>query len=233
MARRVVLPYQGAALTSAVTVKTFFNAMEAQLFANELAAHGIDYFLANQNANTFLGWYSGFTQVELQVRQQDLVPAKAVLARLQLADPTDVETEDDSDPQAPIPDPDGNGMLVTAAAYEDPRSVYDAAATLGAARIESFLPTLVPRGDRPRGVGKRFVLRVRESDLARAHEALAEPDRESADDADEPRCPRCGSWRVHVVPRPWPGLIKFLFRRGESPREIECLRCHHHWTTGP
>ena len=234
MARRVVLPYHGPALSSAVTVKTFFNAMEAQLYANELAAHGIDYFLANQNANTFLGWYSGFTQVELQVRRQDANRAVEVLARLQLLDPSDVEPEDDTDPQAPIPDPDGQGMLVTLAAYDNPRSVYDAAAILGAARIESFLPALVVRGDRPRGAGKRFVLRVREADLALAHEALAEPDRESADDADEPRCPRCGSWRVHALPRPWPGLIKFLFGGGAAgPRQVECLRCHHYWTTGP
>lgn len=233
MARRVVLPYHGPALSSAVTVKTFFNAMEAQLYANELAAHGIDYFLANQNANTFLGWYSGFTQVELQVRRQDADRAAEVLARLQLLDPTDVEPEDDSDPQAPIPDPDGQGILVTLAAFDNPLSVYDAAAILGAARIESFLPALVVRGDRPRGAGKRFALRVREADLALARDASAEAERDSDGDTDEPRYPRCGSWRVHALPRPWPGLIIFLFGGGaKSPRGLECLRCHHRWTAG-
>ena len=213
-------------------MRSFYNAMEAQLYANELAAHGIEYFLANQNANTFLGWYSGFSQVELQVRQQDAARANEVVARLQLDDPSDVEPQDDSDPQTPIPEPDGRGMLVPVIAYEDPRKLYDAAAVLGAARVESFLPCLVPRGDRPRGAGKRFVLRVREAELAQAHEALAQSEVESSSEPDEPQCPRCGSWQVYLAPRPWPGLIKFLFGGGTSARPLECLRCHHRWLAG-
>ena len=230
LARRVVLPYQGPLPTSAVTVRTFYNAIEAQIFANELAAHGVEYFLANENANTFLGWYSGFTQVELQVRKEDAAAADELLGRLQLKDPTDVEPLDESDPNEPIADPAGGQMLVTVAAYDDPRKLYDAAAALGAARVESYMPTLLPRGNRPRGTGRRFALRVRESDRQRAAEVLEQAkEQETAD--NEPRCPRCGSWQVHVAPAPWPGLIKFLLGGASArPRQLECLRCHHRWT---
>ena len=225
LASRVILPYQTAIHGGVVSVRKFYDAMEAQLYANELAAHGIRYHLLNQNTNT-LGPYSAFSQVELQVSEEDAPRARELLARLQL-DPSEVEPEHEADPDVPVPDPAGTGMLVPAAAYDNPRFLYDAATALGAAHIESFLPTLVARGDRPAGTGTRFVIRVREADLERARTILqAEGDPE---ENTEPRCPRCGSWRVYRHP-PKQGLVNFLLGRipDQRPR-LECLRCHHIW----
>lgn len=225
LAARLVLPYQRviARGVQAVTVRKFYDPMEAQLFANELAAHGIEYHLLNQNTST-LGPYSGFSQVELQVRREDAKAASELLDRLQL-DPSDVEPEHDSDPTVPIADPAGPGMLVAAASYDNPRHLHDAAAALGAAHVDSFLPLLVARGDRPKGTGKRFVIRVREADLERARAILHE--NETTD--DEPRCPYCGSWRVYTHP-PRQGLINFLLGRiPDQPPRLECLRCHRRW----
>jgi len=224
--RPVVLPYQRVTIQAPVTVRKFYSALEAQLYANELADHDIEYSIVNQNAATTLGWYSGFAQVELQVHAEDAPEARQLLARLNV-NSSDVEPADNADPQAPIPDPQGDGMLVTAAAYDDPGALYDAAATLGAAYIESFLPVLVPRGDRPRGSGNRFVIRVRQPDLERAREALRQEPR-ALD--DEPRCPACGSWQTFELPAPWPGIWNFLLgRKLNNERRLECLRCHHRW----
>lgn len=225
-ARLNVLGYQRVVLRAPVTVRRFFDPMEAQLYANELAAHDIEYAILSQNVATFLGWYSGFSQVELQVHQEDAATADQLLSRLQL-DPADVEPAEDSDPQAPVPDPSGNGKLVVAGAYDNPRRLYDAAATLGSAHVEAFLPVLVPRGSRPAGTGRRFLLRVREPDLERAQEILLS---DADEHEDEPRCPRCGSWQTYLLPRPWTGLWNLLTgRTAGQPRQVECLRCHHRW----
>lgn len=227
IARRAVLPYQGVAGTAVKTVRKFYDPIEAQLFANELAVNDIDYSLVNQNV-TGLGLpYSGFSQIELQVRERDLEQATGLLSTLQV-NPLEVEPENATDPHEPIPDPAGEGTLLAAGEYDNPRALFDAAATLGAARVECFIPTLVPRGQRPAGNGKRFILRVRASDEARAREILTQ--READPDDDEPRCPRCGSYRVAAASRPWPGLVKFLMGGGSaSPAEMECLRCKHRW----
>lgn len=226
---RVALSYQGPILTSAVTVRKCTDAMEAQLCGNELGAHGIDYYILNQNVNS-LGWpYSGFSDVEVQVREQDAELARQLLSRFE-GNPLDVEPDEGAATLEPIPDPGGEGVLVTAAAFDNPRALYDAAATLGAARIESFLPALVARGDRPKGQGKRFVLRVREADLDRAIDVLSDAEAERDEEDGEPRCPACGSWRVAPAPRPWPGLLAFLLGDARpGPQELECLRCKHRW----
>jgi hypothetical protein len=227
LARRTVLPYQGVQATNAVTLRRFYDPFEAQLYANELAAHGIDYYLMNQNANV-LGAWAGSSQVELQVREHDLPVAHAALAQFHV-NPLEVEPAEDSDPSSPIPDPSGDGHLVSAAAYDNPRHLFDAASTLGAARIECFLPLLVPRGDRPAAEGNRFVLWVHEADAERARVSLAQADAERAEE-DEPRCPKCGSYRVELAPAPWPGLVKFLFgRRSDVPRQMQCFRCRERW----
>jgi hypothetical protein len=228
-ARPVVLAYQSAALRAPVTVRKFFDPMEAQIYANELAAHDIEYALLNQNAPSALGWYSGFAQVQLQVREEDVAEANELLSRLKL-EPGEVEPAEEVDPKIPMPDPSGNGTLVSAGAFEDPRQLYDAAGVLGAAHVECFLPVLAPRGDRPKGTGARFVIRVREADSERAQQVLGNED--DADHDDEPRCPKCGSWQTYLLPAPWPGIWNFLLgRAADQPRHVECLRCHHRWAT--
>jgi len=230
---RAVLAYQSPILTSAVTVRKCIDAMEAQLCGNELAAHGIEYFILNQNVNS-LGWpYAGLSEVEVQVRKQDAPLAAQLLSRFE-GNPLDVEPDEGAASQEPVPSPVGEGLLVVAESFETVRDLYDAAATLGSVRIESFLPALVSRGDRPRGEGKRFVLRVRESDLDRAREVLSRAQADDQEEDNEPRCPACGSWRVAPAPRPWPGLMNFLLGTGNrESRELECLRCKHRWTPAP
>ena len=226
-ARRAVLPYQGALPTSAVTVRKCREAYEAQILANELAAHGIDYYVMNQNTNDIMGTYVGFTYVELQVRKEDAERASAILSKLEV-NPLEVEPAEATDPDRAVPDPAADGMLVSAAAFDNPRNLFDAAATLGAARIESFLPMLVARGNRPAGVGNRFVLRVREADSERARETLSKVAAEESD-GDEPRCPACGSYRIVQVPQFWKDMSRFL--RGDRDRscKMQCLRCRHLW----
>jgi len=224
-----VLSYQRNAFSPLVTVRTFYNALDAQMFANELDAAGIQCALANQNTNT-LGPYAAFSQVELQVRQEDLDEARQLLSHFD-ASSTDVEPEQDVDPSAPVPDPTGEGVLVTAGAFDTPAGMFDAAAALGSAHVECFLPVLVPRGDRPRGQGKRFIVRVREVDVDRARELLEKKPEDSDQDPDEPRCPKCGSWRTYALPaRKNAGFFSLFlgFEAGESG-ELECLRCHHRW----
>ena len=221
-----ILAYQRNAFSPLVTVRTFYNALDAQLFANELDAAGIRCTLTNQNTNT-LGPYAMFSQVELQVRQEDVEEARQLLSQFD-ASSTDVEPEHDIDPSAPVPDPAGEGDLVCAAMFENPAAMFDAAAAMGAAHVECFLPVLVPRGNRPPGNGKRFVVRVREADIERAREVLASNPREG--DEDEPRCPKCGSWRTYALPSAKKGLLGLLFgAEPEESGELECLRCHHRW----
>lgn len=214
--RPPTLSYGRPATATAVTIRKFYDAINAQLHANELAAHGIAYSLLNENTNT-LGPYSGFSQVELRVAAADVEAADRVLSNLQ-ADPQDVEPVNDPGPEASVPCPDG--MLVPAAAFDEPGHMLDAAATLGAAGIECFLPELAARGDRPRGVGDRFVVRVREEEVEAARDLLSD------ESGDEPRCPKCGSWRVYLPPPP--GLIERITGRGRAG-ERQCLRCGHVW----
>jgi hypothetical protein len=227
-ARRAVLAYQRSLPTSAVTVRKCRDIYEAQIFANELAANGIDYYVMNQNTNDLLGTYVGFTYVELQVRKEEAEAASALLSKLS-GNPLEVEPAEASNADQPIPDPAGEGILVSAAGFDNPRSLLDAAATLGAARVESFLPMLVVRGDGPAGVGDRFILRVREDDAEQAREILSKAAAEESDD-EEPRCPTCGSYRVMAVPQFWKDVMRFL--RGDTDRSVQmqCLLCRHLWT---
>ena len=223
-ARKTVLPYQGYLRTSAVTVQTCANPVDAQLIAGELETAGIDAYVLNQNANA-LGPYSAFCPVEVQVKQQDAERAREALARSRF-DPLDVEPAETATEMTPE---EGQPELVEAARFDQPRRLFEAAALLGASRIESFLPPLAPRGNRPKGSGPRYVLRVRETDLERAREVLEDAAAEEADE-DDIRCPRCGSWRTYPMSRPFPGILPFLFGGARNePREFECLRCRHRW----
>ena len=226
LARRTVLPYQGSLPTSAVTVGTFYNVYEAQILANQLAFQGIDYYLMNQNVSV-LGPYAGASQVELQVRKEDVPAARNALSQFQ-ANSLEAEPAEPSDPDQPIPDPSGRGLLVAAGAFDNPRSLFDAAATLGAAHVEGFLPLLVPRSNQATGAAVHFVLRVRETDLAAAREILANAAAEEADD-EEPRCPKCGSYRVAAVSGFWADLMQFVRGKPKPPKVIECLRCRQRW----
>jgi len=88
-----------------VTIQTFFDPLQAQMFANELTVQGIECFLLNQNVSG-LGAYAAFCQVELQVREQDVAEAKRIVAEFQ-SQPLNVEVpaskdaEDEGEPRCP------------------------------------------------------------------------------------------------------------------------------------
>ena len=196
-----------------------------------LEGEGIPYQIHNAAIMSTLSLYAGgWTSVELHVRKEDAARAAAVLARY--ADDSDLEpAEDWQDAPPPLDDAGRPIALAAAAAYEGARRMRDAATVLAAARVQFYLPMLAPRGDRPKGEGARFVLRVAEEDLERAR-AVLENAEEEAGHEDEPRCPRCSAWRVHPVRSGGLlrgigqalGLSKPLPFEGEG---FECLACHH------
>jgi hypothetical protein len=58
--------------------------------------------------------------------------------------------------------------------------------------------------------------------VEQARAMLAE---EAFEDRDDPRCPKCGSWRVYV-PETLLGGMTHLVGIGQGPI-AECLACHH------
>jgi hypothetical protein len=110
-------------------------------------------------------------------------------------------THDDLEPDpkfanSPPPvDKHGNPLLVIGA-YETFKEFRDAETVLASAKIPSFTPPFIRRGNHPPGYGKRFVLRVAQEHFKQAQSVL---NQESDEDRDEPRCPKCGSWQVQIV----------------------------------
>jgi DNA-directed RNA polymerase subunit RPC12/RpoP len=129
---------------------------------------------------------------------------------------------------------------VTIQTFYDPLQAQLLANELTEQGIECFLLNQNVSGLGAYSTFCQVELQVREQDVAEAKRILAEfqgdPSKEKSDassepdDEGEPRCPKCGSYRVIEAPRPWPGLLKFLFGGSDSrERHVECLRCHHRW----
>ena len=222
-----------------VTIGVCLDMAGAEMVAAAIGGAGIGCHLLNRNTNV-LGAYAGASGVELQVRAADAAAAREIFLRhfsdTDYLEPAEDDPSDRDGPDAP-PDADtaldakGRPVeLAVAAAFDRPRALLDAATTLGAARVECFLPTLVPRGDRPPGEGKRFILRVRREDLERALSVLAKAEADG-DEEEDPRCPKCGSWQVHPVAYFWAGVLRTLTLGlyPAPPPEADCLRCGHRW----
>jgi hypothetical protein len=232
-----VLPYAGRVLDYAVplaggtvVVARCANIAEAELRGGVLEGEGIPYQVHNVNTANMGVYTGGWTSVELHVRREDADRATEVLSRY--ADDADLEPVEEAPGVPPPVDETGRPIeLAVAAAYDSARLMQDAATVLAAARVRFYIPTLAPRGDRPRGEGRRFVIRVAEEDLERALAVLDEAEEEAGDE-DEPRCPRCRSWRVHPVSSSglgraigqMLGLVKPLPFQGKG---FECLACRH------
>ena len=178
-----------------VTVARCANAAEAELYAGALADAGIPAHVLNRNTNA-LGAYVGAADVEVQVLESDAGRARELLNAVQ--NPDELEPADEADDPPPADDEGRPLALEVVAAFEHAGAMRDAATILAAANVRAYTPRLVPRGDRPPGEGKRFVLRVQEDDADRARsvlEAAAEEDAAEGGAEDEPRCPKCRSWR--------------------------------------
>jgi hypothetical protein len=212
-----------------VTIGYFTNNTEPAVRVAALEAAGIPAVLQNQNMGG-LGWYSGAIPVELQVRRIDLARAEEVIksATSEDLEPAEEEPPHAAEARAGVV---GAPPLVVIARFDTVRAMRDTAVLLESARIAAVLPRLVSRGDHPPGEGKRFILRVAEEDLERAEHVLQqakEEEDEEGGDNDEPRCPKCGSWRTFPVPT-FLRTILYALRMGEKPGrdEMDCLACKY------
>jgi hypothetical protein len=198
-----VLSYAVPGSTREVTVARAAGGAEAEMMSGQLALAGIRSQVINRNVEV-LGPYAPGGSVQVIVMADDAERAREVL-------------RDEVEP---------GEELAVAAAFDNPRLLRQASATLAAARVRPFLPTLVPRSEATPGEGKRFVLRVRADELERARALLDEPD-EDVDGEPEPRCPKCHAWRVHKDTTIMEEIGRFFgFGRGRQP-EYECLKCRH------
>ena len=233
-----VLGYQVPRSGKLVSVASCGDAAEAQMVAAALSAAGIPSAVVNEHTNA-LGGYVGRNWVEVHVGVEDRDRAAGVVAEIRTGDAF-VPEDDPPDGSADFAaDADGTRVpLAVAATFHTARDMYDAAAVLGAARIPTYLPNLLPRGPRPdaargeaeaQGRPPAFKVRVTEHDLPRARALL-----EDADDDDEPRCPKCGSWRVHRQGGSFLYWLRDLFGGGtaDGVRALECLACGHRFPWG-
>ena len=218
-----------------VTVAWCADAMEAELLCNALRDGGVAAVAVNQHTVAALQGYVGFVKVEVQVAVEDREAAAEVLARL--PGRNDVEpAEDPADGSADFAT-DASGArvpLAVAAEVGTAQEMLEASAALGSARIQSFLPDLVPR--RPDTPGEerppaRFRVRVLADELERAKRVLEESQEERGEGTeDDPRCPECASWRVYgSSPGIFASLAGMFTGRGSGGKTWQCLRCRHKW----
>jgi len=210
-----------------VTIGRYASAVEAALPAAELAGEGIEHQVLNSNVNGLGIPYSGFSDVEIQVHEKDVERATEALDRIN-AD--DLEPAEDPAHAPPLFDDAGQPLLVApVGAFDNVRALRDAQTVLASARIRSFSPALIRRGSAPPGTGKRFILRVLKEDFDRAESLLEESAAESGE-GGEPRCPKCGAWRVYPVSHFWQGLVAGLGLAQRTEEQMECLACRYRGT---
>ena len=219
-----VLPYGAEQSDRMVRLSSFGDQTEAELHAGQLESAGIAVQIFNGNVNGLGFAYKALSQVELHVRARDLAQATEILQQ---------RSADDLEPAegiASIPlDSDGQPMaVVQLAAFESVREMRDAQTLLASAGIQSFLPPLARRGEKPVGVGKRFVVRVAADDESRATEVLQEPE-PAHEEGDEPdlRCPKCHSWRTIPTSQMWKSFVAMIcFSKAPLPRS-QCVACRY------
>jgi hypothetical protein len=121
--------------------------------------------------------------------------------------------------------------LAVVAEFATAQEMMDASAALGAAKVRTYLPDLVPRQREAAAAPPVFRVRVAEDDLPRARRVLSEADE---DEADEPRCPRCAAWRVHRKSNLLSWFLDFFRPEGaaDGVQTFVCLRCGEHFAWG-
>jgi len=201
-----------------VKLVTCGTANEAELYAAVLGAEGIQTQVFGANTNAVNWFWQVFNDVDLIVQEADFARATEVLSRASI---DDVEPAEEQAGASPPVDEQGRA-LVPVAAFDNTMDLRDAQTVLASKRIAVYAPRLILRGNRPVGRGKRFILRVAEEDLETSRSLLAE---EAADDRDQPRCPRCGSWSVIPRKRFLVALAGVVGLGG--PGEFECHSCHY------
>jgi hypothetical protein len=213
-----------------LTVASCADAGEAELICGEMRSAGVPAVALNGHTAA-LGPYSGGSLIEVRVPVEDKERAAEVMARL--PDRGDVEPEPEPADGSADFATDGSGAsvaLAVVATYPTSREMLEAAAALGSARVKSYLPNLIPRDGTRDGPPPAFPVRVARDDLRRAEEVLGE-----LDDPDEPRCPRCASWRVHPQGGGLLAMLRGIFGGGgqrDGVQRMQCLRCGHPFAWG-
>jgi hypothetical protein len=212
-----VLSYAVVAPVEQVTVARVASGAEAEMISDQLAAAGIPSQIIDRNVEV-LGPYAPGSSVKVIALARDAERATEVMRD---------EVEPDGQPDVPL-DEEGRPIgLAVAAAFDQPRLLRHAAATLGAGRITPYVPTLIPRSQSRPGEGKRFVLRVQVDDLQRAQSLLEEPDEQAEYEEPNLHCPKCHAWRVYKNTSIVQEVSRFFGFGREQPAEYECLSCHH------
>ena len=184
--------------------------------------------MLNSHVNGLGAAYSVMSDVELHVHENDADAAREILARpMDDLEPVEVDAPD----AAPVLGDEGGVIhLVAVGAFATLRDFRDATAVL-ASSTSGFIPQcFARRGDRPPGEGKRFVLKVGQAD--RDHAKPAAEAHAEAEATDEPRCPKCNSWRVEPVSQIWAGIKSFWGIGPRLEKRMECLACRHQASPG-
>jgi hypothetical protein len=211
-----------------VTVGSLLNVDTARLVMAVLEAEGIESHLFNESSQALGIGAFGYTASEIQVPSLDAERAKAIVRQL-IEDPDAVEPAEVTDSEAPQGD-DGQELVVVGA-YDHPRSLQEAAAVLGSARIKPYLPGLVARGPNPAGTGDRFLLRAEAEEAERARSILEDAREESEEDAKERgllRCPKCNRLTGERISRGWDLFTALLTVRPPPSPRGHCAPCRHY-----
>ena len=227
-APKPILPYATSPATEMVTVWRYPRASAAGVDAARLTNAGIYcivehpkeiHNLAHLREGRDVHTYADDFELKVTARQAER--AREILR----AATEDLEPGEQPGDAAPILDERGQAIpTMIAAAFESVRDLRDSMTSLAAEGIAYFPPTLVPRGAKPPGTGKRFVIRVHESDLQRAQNCLAQ----AAEDGDDtPRCPVCKRRQVVPVTQLSASLLSLLGLCKRPEKLRGCAICHH------
>jgi len=227
-----IFAYATPALEEMVVIARYPNEQAAAMAVNALEEAGIRVKVLGANTAS-LGIYQTFANVELNVWPGDVKNARRILSGVEeeFLEPDDAPETESTPAEIPIGTVEAGEqaaakpaqVLVPLNAFTLLRELRDAQVVLASARVPSYSPKLIHRGDRPPGVGKRFILRVAEADLARARSILKE---KQTEDRDDPRCPKCASWNVLPATHFWKELLGGLGLLPNRPKQLECRTCH-------
>jgi hypothetical protein len=215
-----------------VKVGSLHSADLARIVASALEAEGIECHVFNENTQS-LGYFSNFTEAQIHVPAGEAQRASEIVRQL-VEDPDAVEPAEESEGTVSMRGDDAEELVVVGA-FDHPRSLQEAAAVLGAARITPYLPRLVARGKKPPGAGNRFLLRALVEDAERAKSILEDAREEVEEDARERgllRCPKCNRLTGERISRAADLFTALItFRPLPSPR-AHCAPCKFYWSIG-
>jgi len=193
-------------------IARYANNEDAEIDAAELRANGFQAQVFGAKSTNLNAAYQAADDVELWVPDKEAQRASEFLKRAAAKTPEPPQESEETQG-----DVDQKGRaLVLAGEYETARELRDAETLLASARIATFVATRE----------SSFILRVANEDLDAAQELLAE----EVEDADEPKCPKCGSWRTHAVSSFF-AEIASAFGSKATAKMTECLACQYRGPT--